>query len=52
MQMVTLEKKSFSHVLREQVGTTKNTGDSVQEVRAIRQKLSKERFDLKKINSL
>ena len=35
-----------------EIGTIPNTGDSVQEVREIRKKLSEEKFDLKSINSL
>ena len=39
-------------VWEKEIGTIPNTGDSVQEVREIREKLSKERFDLKDLNSL
>lgn len=39
-------------VWEKEIGTLPNTGDSVQEVREIRNKLSKEKFDLKAINSL
>lgn len=39
-------------VWEKEIGTLPNTGDSVQEVREIRKKLSKEKFDLKAINSL
>jgi len=35
-----------------QVGTIPNTGDSVKEIRAIRKKLSKEKWDIKRLNSL
>lgn len=34
------------------VGTIPNTGDSVKEVREVRKKLSKEMFDIDKINRL
>lgn len=34
------QKKSFSETLREQVGSIPNRGDSVEEVRKIRKKLS------------
>ena len=39
-------------VLAQQVGSIKNTGDSVNEVRDIRKKLSKEKIELNEINSL
>ena len=39
-------------VWEKEIGTIPNTGDSVQEIREIRKKLSKENFDLKDINSL
>ena len=39
-------------VWEKEIGTLPNTGDSVQEVREIRKKLSEEKFDLKGINSL
>ena len=39
-------------VWEKEIGTLPNTGDSVQEIREIRNKLSKEKFDLKNINSL
>lgn len=39
-------------VWEKEIGTIPNTGDSVQEIREIRKKLSKEKFDLKGINSL
>jgi len=39
-------------VWEKEIGTLPNTGDSVQEVREIRKVLSKEKFDLKNINSL
>ena len=35
-----------------QVGTIPNTGDSVKEIRKIREKLSKEEIDLDEINNL
>ena len=35
-----------------QVGTIPNTGNSVKEIRAIRKKLSKEKWDVKRLNSL
>ena len=34
------------------VGIIPNTGDSVKEVRAIRKKLSKQKFDVNKLNKL
>ncbi len=37
-------------ILEQQVGSIKNTGDSVKEIREIRKKLSKEKFDLDEIN--
>jgi len=39
-------------LLERQIGSIPNTGDSVQEVRAIRRKLSKEELDINKINKL
>ena len=39
-------------VLEKQLGSIPNTGDSVKEVRDIRKRLSKEKFDLKEINKL
>ncbi len=39
-------------VLHKQVGSIPNTGDSVKEVRKIRKMLSKEKFDIKKLNKL
>ena len=39
-------------VWEKEVGTLPNTGDSVQEIRKIRARLSKEKFDLKSINKL
>ena len=39
-------------VLNQQVGTIPNTGDSVDEIRKIRAKLSKEDIDLEEINKL
>ena len=39
-------------VLDKQIGSIPNTGDSVKEIRAIRKKLSKEKFDLDEINKL
>ena len=39
-------------VLEKHIGSISNTGDSVEEVREIRKKLSKEKFDLEEINRL
>ncbi len=39
-------------VLEKQIGSIPDTGDSVKEVREIRKKLSKEKFNLNKINQL
>jgi len=39
-------------ILEKQIGSIPNTGDSVKEIREIRKKLSKEKFDLDKINKL
>jgi len=39
-------------VLNKQIGSIKDTGDSVKEVREIRKKLSKEKTDLDEINKL
>jgi putative addiction module CopG family antidote len=39
-------------VLDKMVGIIANTGDSVQEVKALRKDLSKEKFDLEEINKL
>ena len=39
-------------ILEQQIGSVKNTGDSVKEIREIRKKLSKEKIDLDEINSL
>jgi len=39
-------------VWEKEIGTLPNIGDSVQEIREIRKKLSQEEFDLKEINSL
>jgi Arc/MetJ-type ribon-helix-helix transcriptional regulator len=39
-------------ILEKQIGSMPNTGDSVKEVREIRKKLSKEKFDLDEINKL
>lgn len=39
-------------VLEKQVGSISNTGDSVKEIRKIRKKLSKEKFDIDEINKL
>ena len=39
-------------ILEQQVGSIKNTGDSVKEIREIRKKLSKEKINLDEINSL
>ncbi len=38
--------------IKDLIGIIPNTGDSVEEVRELRRKLSKEKFDLKKINKL
>lgn len=39
-------------ILEQQVGSIKNTGDSIKEIREIRKKLSKEKINLDEINSL
>lgn len=39
-------------ILERQIGSIPNTGDSVEEMRAIKKKLSKETFDLNAINKL
>jgi len=39
-------------VLEKQIGSIPDTGDSVREVREIRKKLSKEKFNLNEINQL
>jgi len=39
-------------ILEQQIGSVKNTGDSVKEIREIRKKLSKEKINLDEINSL
>ena len=39
-------------VLEKQIGSIQNTGDSVKEIRNIRKKLSKEKFNLNEINQL
>ena len=39
-------------ILKKVVGSVKRRGDSVREVRKIRKRLSKEKFDLKEINKL
>ena len=39
-------------VLNKQIGSIKDTGDSVKEVREIRKKLSKEKIDMDEINKL
>lgn len=39
-------------ILEKQVGSVPHTGDSVKEIREIRKKLSKEKFDLNEINKL
>lgn len=39
-------------ILEKQIGSIPNMGDSVQEIRALRQQLSKEDLDLDKINQL
>ncbi len=38
-------------ILENQVGSIRNTGDSVKEIREIRKKLSKEKFNLNEINN-
>jgi Arc/MetJ-type ribon-helix-helix transcriptional regulator len=38
--------------IKSMIGTIPNTGDSVKEVREIRKKLSKEKFNLEEINKL
>ncbi len=39
-------------ILEQQVGSVKNTGDSVKEIREIRKRLSKQKIDLDEINNL
>ena len=39
-------------ILEKQIGSIPNTGDSVREIRAIREKLSKEKIYLDEINAL
>lgn len=39
-------------VLDKMIGILPNTGDSVKEIREIRKKLSKEKFDLNELNKL
>jgi Arc/MetJ-type ribon-helix-helix transcriptional regulator len=39
-------------ILEKQIGSIPNTGDSVKEIREIRKKLSKEKFDIDEINKL
>lgn len=39
-------------ILEKQIGSVPNTGDSVKEIRAIREKLSKDKIDLDEINAL
>ena len=39
-------------ILEKQIGSIPETGDSVKEIRKIRKKLSKEKFDLDEINKL
>jgi len=39
-------------VLEKQIGSIPNTGDSVKEIRKIRKKLSKEKFNLNELNQL
>jgi len=39
-------------ILEKQIGSIPNTGDSVKEIRELRKKLSKEKFDIDKINKL
>lgn len=38
-------------IIERQIGSITSTGDSAKEVREIRKKLSKEKIDLKKLNS-
>jgi len=45
-------RKLIHERVHAQVGTIPNTGDSVKEIRAIRKKLSKEKWDVKRLNSL
>ncbi|MDD4877778.1 MAG: ribbon-helix-helix domain-containing protein [Candidatus Nanoarchaeia archaeon] len=45
-------RKLIHEKVHSMVGIIPNTGDSVKEIRAIRKKLSKEKFDIDKINSL
>mgnify|MGYP001586775322 CR=1 FL=1 len=45
-------RKMVLEKLEKLVGIIPNTGDSVQEIREIRKKLSKEKFDLDEINRL
>lgn len=45
-------RKQFLYDLQKQIGSIPNTGDSVEEVREIRRKLSKEPFDVEEINKL
>lgn len=44
--------KELTDNLDKQIGSIPNTGDSVQEIREIRKKLSKEDINLKEINNL
>ncbi len=39
-------------VLEKQIGSIPNTGDSVKEIREIRKRLSKEKFNINEINQL
>ena len=39
-------------VLEKQIGSIPDTGDSIKEIREIRKKLSKEKFNLNEINQL
>jgi len=47
-----VRKQYWENFWRSQVGTVKNDGDSVKQIRKIREKLSKEPIDLDEINSL
>lgn len=39
-------------VLEKQIGSIPNTGDSIKQIRKLRKKLSKKKFDLDEINKL
>lgn len=47
-----IRKLSLLTSIEKQIGTIPNTGDSVQEVREIRKKLSKDEFNIDEINKL